>query len=166
MTRPLTLLTIHAHPDDETISTGGVMARYLAEGERVVCLTSNLGEHGEIVVPDMDTPENHARLADIRGQELAEARHVTVPVAYGGLDTDEVAEATGLTADEIVRCHAEPEYQVSAAASVGQPMMTGVDERLQVPRRKTPRTDVPALAVAIAKAYVESTSPAPVTHGS
>jgi N-acetyl-1-D-myo-inositol-2-amino-2-deoxy-alpha-D-glucopyranoside deacetylase len=73
MTRPLTLLTIHAHPDDETITTGGVMARYLAEGKRVVCLTSNLGEHGEIVVPDMDTPENHARLADIRGEELAEA---------------------------------------------------------------------------------------------
>ena len=75
---------------------------------------------------------------------------MTVPVAYGGLDTDEVAEATGLSAEEIARCHAEPEYQVSAAASVGQPMMTGVDERLQVPRRKTPRTDVPALAVAIA----------------
>ena len=73
---------------------------------------------------------------------------MTVPVAYGGLDTDEVAEATGLSAEEIARCHAEPEYQVSAAASVGQPMMTGVDERLQVPRRSTPRTDVPALAVA------------------
>ena len=54
------------------------------------------------------------------------------------------------SAEEIARCHAEPEYQVSAAASVGQPMMTGVDERLHVPRRKTPRTDVPALAVAIA----------------
>jgi LmbE family N-acetylglucosaminyl deacetylase len=32
MTRPLTLLTIHAHPDDERISTGGVKARYRAEG--------------------------------------------------------------------------------------------------------------------------------------
>ncbi|MGH2408352.1 MAG: PIG-L family deacetylase [Candidatus Limnocylindrales bacterium] len=73
MSRPFTLLTIHAHPDDETISTGGVMARYAAEGMRVVCLTSNLGEHGEIVVPEMDTPENHARLAEIRGQELAQA---------------------------------------------------------------------------------------------
>ena len=73
MTRPLTLLTIHAHPDDEVITTGGVMARYLAEGLRVVCLTSNLGEHGEIVVPDLDTPENHARLAQIRAGELAEA---------------------------------------------------------------------------------------------
>ena len=67
------LLTVHAHPDDETISTGGVMARYLAEGLRVVCLTSNLGEHGEIVVPSLDTPENHARLAEIRAAELAEA---------------------------------------------------------------------------------------------
>jgi N-acetyl-1-D-myo-inositol-2-amino-2-deoxy-alpha-D-glucopyranoside deacetylase len=73
MARPLTLLTVHAHPDDETISTGGVMARYRAEGLRVVCLTSNLGEHGEIVVPELDTPENHARLAEIRRGELAEA---------------------------------------------------------------------------------------------
>jgi len=73
MTRPLTLLTIHAHPDDESISTGGVMARYRAQGLRVVCLTSNLGEHGEIVVPELDTPENHARLAEIRAEELAEA---------------------------------------------------------------------------------------------
>jgi N-acetyl-1-D-myo-inositol-2-amino-2-deoxy-alpha-D-glucopyranoside deacetylase len=73
MPRPLTLLTIHAHPDDETISTGGVMARYAAEGLRVICLTSNLGEHGEIVVPEMDTPENHARLAQIRHGELLRA---------------------------------------------------------------------------------------------
>lgn len=49
------------------------MARYLAEGLRVVCLTSNLGEHGEIVVPEFDTPENHARLAEIRRGELEEA---------------------------------------------------------------------------------------------
>ena len=32
MADDLTLLTVHAHPDDETISTGGVMARYAAEG--------------------------------------------------------------------------------------------------------------------------------------
>ena len=73
MSQPFTLLTIHAHPDDETISTGGVMARYAAEGMRVVCLTSNLGEHGEIVVPEMDTPENQARLAEIRHGELLRA---------------------------------------------------------------------------------------------
>jgi N-acetyl-1-D-myo-inositol-2-amino-2-deoxy-alpha-D-glucopyranoside deacetylase len=80
MSRPLTLLTIHAHPDDETISTGGVMARYAAEGVRVVCLTSNLGEHGEIVLPELDTPENHARLAEIRGEELRRALERLGPI--------------------------------------------------------------------------------------
>jgi N-acetyl-1-D-myo-inositol-2-amino-2-deoxy-alpha-D-glucopyranoside deacetylase len=73
MERPLTLLTVHAHPDDETISTGGVMARYAAEGLRVVCVTCTGGEHGEIVVPELDTPENHARLAEIRREEIARA---------------------------------------------------------------------------------------------
>jgi N-acetyl-1-D-myo-inositol-2-amino-2-deoxy-alpha-D-glucopyranoside deacetylase len=69
----LTLMTVHAHPDDETISTGGVMARYAAEGLRVVCVTCTGGEHGEIVVPEMDTPENHARLGEIRAEELRRA---------------------------------------------------------------------------------------------
>jgi N-acetyl-1-D-myo-inositol-2-amino-2-deoxy-alpha-D-glucopyranoside deacetylase len=73
MSRELTLMTVHAHPDDETISTGGVMARYAAEGVRVVCVTCTGGEHGEIVVPDLDTPENHAHLAEIRSEELRRA---------------------------------------------------------------------------------------------
>ena len=69
----LTLLLVHAHPDDESISTGGTMARYAAEGVHVVCVTCTGGEHGEIVVPEMDTPENHARLAEIRRSELSKA---------------------------------------------------------------------------------------------
>jgi N-acetyl-1-D-myo-inositol-2-amino-2-deoxy-alpha-D-glucopyranoside deacetylase len=69
----LTLLTVHAHPDDESISTGGVMARYAAEGVRVVCVTCTGGEHGEIVVPELNTPDNHARLASIRQQEITRA---------------------------------------------------------------------------------------------
>jgi N-acetyl-1-D-myo-inositol-2-amino-2-deoxy-alpha-D-glucopyranoside deacetylase len=67
------LLTVHAHPDDETISTGGVMARYSRAGHRVICVTCTGGEHGEIVVPELDTPENHARLRTIRADELARA---------------------------------------------------------------------------------------------
>jgi N-acetyl-1-D-myo-inositol-2-amino-2-deoxy-alpha-D-glucopyranoside deacetylase len=71
--KPLTLLLVHAHPDDESIGTGGVMARYAAEGARVVCVTCTGGEHGEIVVPALDTPENHAKLAEIRAEELRAA---------------------------------------------------------------------------------------------
>jgi N-acetyl-1-D-myo-inositol-2-amino-2-deoxy-alpha-D-glucopyranoside deacetylase len=82
MDQRLTLLTVHAHPDDETISTGGVMARYAAEGARVVCVTCTGGEHGEIVVPEMDTPDNHARLADIRRVELARALAHLGPIEH------------------------------------------------------------------------------------
>lgn len=49
------------------------MARYAAEGARVVCVTCTGGEHGEIVVPEMDTPENHAKLGEIRAVELKNA---------------------------------------------------------------------------------------------
>ena len=73
MSDRLTLMTVHAHPDDETITTGGIMAKYAAESVRVVCVTSNKGENGKIFVPELDTPENHARLAEIREIELARA---------------------------------------------------------------------------------------------
>lgn len=80
MARRLTLLTVHAHPDDETISTGGTMARYVAEGVHVVCVTCTGGEHGEIVVSELDTPGNHARLAELRREELRRALEHLGPI--------------------------------------------------------------------------------------
>ena len=71
--RPLTLMTVHAHPDDETIGTGGTMAKAVADGHRVVLVTCTRGELGEIVVPEMDTPDNHRRLGEIRAAELEAA---------------------------------------------------------------------------------------------
>ena len=74
------LLTVHAHPDDETISTGGVMARYSRAGHRVICVTCTGGEHGEIVVAHLDTPENHARLRELRDEELRRALEQLGPI--------------------------------------------------------------------------------------
>jgi N-acetyl-1-D-myo-inositol-2-amino-2-deoxy-alpha-D-glucopyranoside deacetylase len=71
--RSHTLMTVHAHPDDETIGTGGVMAKAVREGHRVVLVTCSRGELGEIVVPELDTPDNHRRLAEIRAAELEAA---------------------------------------------------------------------------------------------
>lgn len=45
-----TVVFLHAHPDDETIVTGGTMARLSAEGHRVVLVTATAGELGQ--VPD------------------------------------------------------------------------------------------------------------------
>jgi LmbE family N-acetylglucosaminyl deacetylase len=44
---PLTLLTVHAHPDDEVTSTGGVLARYGAEGVTTVVVTCTDGRCGD-----------------------------------------------------------------------------------------------------------------------
>jgi mycothiol S-conjugate amidase len=71
-----TLMTVHAHPDDETIGTGGAMAKAVDDGHRVILVTCTRGEMGEIVVKDMDTPENHRRLGEIRAGELERAMAV------------------------------------------------------------------------------------------
>jgi mycothiol conjugate amidase Mca len=73
MAEPLTIMIVHAHPDDEAIGTGGVLAGYSAEGIRTVLVTATLGEEGEIVVPELNTPEVKARLAEVRREELNQA---------------------------------------------------------------------------------------------
>lgn len=45
--RPLTLMAVHAHPDDEATGTGGVLARYAAEGMRTVLVTCTDGSCGD-----------------------------------------------------------------------------------------------------------------------
>ncbi len=42
-----TLVCFHAHPDDEALSTGGLMAKAASDGHRVVLVCATRGEHGE-----------------------------------------------------------------------------------------------------------------------
>jgi mycothiol conjugate amidase Mca len=65
-----TLVAVHAHPDDECISTGGILARYAAEGVRTILVTCTDGAVGEISDPALATPEN---LAEVRSGELDES---------------------------------------------------------------------------------------------
>lgn len=46
---PLRILAIHAHPDDETLYTGGTLAFYAHNGADVSVLTCTLGEEGEVI---------------------------------------------------------------------------------------------------------------------
>ncbi|HEY4028221.1 MAG TPA: PIG-L family deacetylase, partial [Candidatus Dormibacteraeota bacterium] len=63
-----TLLLMHAHPDDESIATGGVMIRAHQDGHRVVLVTATRGEEGEI--HNMDETEVRPRLGEVRTEEL------------------------------------------------------------------------------------------------
>jgi len=69
-----TLFLVHAHPDDESISTGGVMMRAREAGHRVVLVTCTRGEEGEIhnLDPDLVRP----RLGQVRTQELEAAGRI------------------------------------------------------------------------------------------
>jgi LmbE family N-acetylglucosaminyl deacetylase len=62
-----TLVCFHAHPDDETTSTGGTMAQAAAAGHRVVLVTATRGEQGEPVPGVLDDGEE---LGTRRVQEL------------------------------------------------------------------------------------------------
>jgi LmbE family N-acetylglucosaminyl deacetylase len=64
-----TLVSFHAHPDDESIITGGTMARASDDGHRVVLVFATRGEHGEVDDGVLGPSES---LAERREQE---ARH-------------------------------------------------------------------------------------------
>ena len=75
MSEPLTLMAVHAHPDDESSSTGGVLARYADEGVRTVVVTCTNGELGDAPggIKPGDEGHDEAEVARIRLVELERA---------------------------------------------------------------------------------------------
>ena len=61
------IMFVHAHPDDESITNGLAMAKYVAEGAHVTLITCTLGEHGEVLVPAL------AHLAAEHDDELGDS---------------------------------------------------------------------------------------------
>lgn len=85
----------------------------------------------------------------------AKGRLVEIPVCYHadfGADTAEVAARCGLSAVEVGQVHAASEhFTYMLGFSPGQPYLGGLDRRLEIPRRVTPRVRVPQGSVAIAR---------------
>jgi len=73
---PLRLLTVHAHPDDESSKGAPTVAKYRAEGimSTLVCCTG--GEAGDILNPAMESPEIRENLAEVRRAELHQATSI------------------------------------------------------------------------------------------
>ncbi len=66
----LTLLAVHAHPDDESIGTGGTLARYISEGVETVLVCATKGEEGEILNPAMDPSKVPSDITELRLREF------------------------------------------------------------------------------------------------
>jgi mycothiol S-conjugate amidase len=73
---PLRLLTVHAHPDDESSKGAGTVALASDAGARCVLVCCTGGEAGDILNPALDTPEVRADIHAVRRKELAQAAEI------------------------------------------------------------------------------------------
>ena len=69
-------MAVHAHPDDEAIGTGGILAKYAAEGIRTILVYGTRGEAGEILNPEFVPPSPGLSIKEIRALELEKALKV------------------------------------------------------------------------------------------
>ncbi|MDP9043857.1 MAG: allophanate hydrolase subunit 1, partial [Pseudomonadota bacterium] len=119
----------------------------------------------EEVVPAARTLMVRFRPSRVSGAELArsiggrrlEAHSATggarieIPVRYDGEDLDEVATLLGISRAELIRRHSGSDYVVAFTGfAPGFAYLTGGHPSLDVPRRATPRTRIPAGAVGLA----------------
>src|SRR5262245_66493629 len=80
--RPLRLLGVYAHPDDETFSAGGTLAKYVAAGAEVMVVSMTQGEAGQIRDAHAATRRT---LGEVRAAELRRACQELGVTDVGGL---------------------------------------------------------------------------------
>ena len=79
---------------------------------------------------------------------------LTIDVVYDGPDIGDLAYAARVSVDDVVRLHETSTYEVAFCGfSPGFGYLRGIDRRLHVPRRATPRTSVPAGSIGVAAGY-------------
>ncbi|MCO1577471.1 mycothiol conjugate amidase Mca [Crossiella sp. SN42] len=70
------LLSVHAHPDDESSKGAATLAHYASLGVEILVVTCTGGERGDLLNPALDRPEVRADLPAIRRREMAEAARI------------------------------------------------------------------------------------------
>ena len=144
----------------------------LADLDQTLALLASLQRHPphgvEELVPAARTILVQYRASATRAETLVQdiaARSLTqgversdtlieIPVQYDGEDLTEVAQILGITPEEVVRRHTGSEFTVAFTGfAPGFAYLSGGDPVLNVPRRSTPRTRVPAGSVALAGTF-------------
>ena len=124
---------------------GSLTAREIVPAARTVLL-DGLAEPGRVAA-DLTA-------ADVPPAPPLPETVVRIPVRYDGPDLGDVAAHWGVSPREVARIHAGTEFRVAFCGfAPGFGYLTGLPPRYDVPRRATPRTAVPAGAVALAGPY-------------
>ena len=88
-----------------------------------------------------------------RNDVLRPARTIELPCSYGGelgFDLDPVAARLGLSPAEVARLHSNADYYVDFVGfTPGLPYLSGMPDRLHIPRLETPRVKTPPGSVSI-----------------
>lgn len=121
------VLFVHAHPDDETIATGGTLAALAAEGREPLLITLTRGERGEVVAGPLQGLVAAHGLAVVRQNELKTALGMLGVERHAFLGV-EPARAEGLspTIYEDSGMSWAPDGRAVAAEDVGQDALTSV----------------------------------------
>ena len=82
---PLSIMAVHAHPDDETTSGGSSLVKYGLEGVQTIVVTCTDGAQGEMHDPDLDPEWALPRLAEIRRGEMERAAKRGLRVGFEAL---------------------------------------------------------------------------------
>ncbi len=96
------IMFVHAHPDDESITNGLTMAKYAAEGAQVTLITCTLGEHGEVLIPELAhlAAERDDELGPHRLGELTEAMQILGVTDFRRLGGDGTYRDSAMAWDE------------------------------------------------------------------
>tara|TARA_X000000368_G_scaffold90091_1_gene68803 strand:+ start:1306 stop:2142 length:837 start_codon:yes stop_codon:yes gene_type:complete len=70
------MMTIHAHPDDESSKGAGSVALYSDAGVKATLVCCTGGEEGDILNPAMDLPEVRENIGSVRRDELSKAAEI------------------------------------------------------------------------------------------
>ena len=126
-----TILSIWAHPDDETFTCGGIMAAAIKNGQRVVCITATRGEAG--VRDERRWPAR--QLADIRTAELQSALKILGVTEHHWLDYKDggCAEVSETEASERLARYLEI-YKPDTILTFGPDGFTGHEDHKAVYR--------------------------------
>lgn len=122
-------------------------------GAQTVLISYDTGERSEQAALDYYTSALR-KLSSTSAADDAEQESVTIPVRYDGEDLTYVAGQLGTDVDGVVNLHCSAEYRVGFMGfAPGFGYLEGLPKALQLPRRSTPRTRVPAGSLGIAGAY-------------
>ena len=121
------LLLVHAHPDDESITTGATIAASLAAGVEVTVVTCTLGEEGEVTDPALEGLRAH-RADQLGGYRVWELRAALAALGgprhefLGGLgahrDSGMAGDDANLHPDAFARVLRDPEALARSVAAL------------------------------------------------